>query len=164
MQIAEPFPKSEEDIQKEYNQKIFLKTLKEGKTPTRKCLIKYILYLSGVYREVVRIDKNYNIPNVADLNKYDRSYHLSIISIKNANQMLSNEFLIKNLKRYLDDSFVIRNESWNPIRNIIAIYFVSNKVRWDLIDHDLKANHADNILIKPNGFVYVKNYFKKFQP
>jgi hypothetical protein len=156
MQSNELFPKSEADIEKEYKQKIFLTTLKEGKSPRRKCLMKNILYLSGIY-------KAYRIGGVAaniPLNcGFDRKYEFWIHHNYKVRHILENERFINNLKRYLVQFRFEDNPYYEQI-NRFNIFYNNHSIKWALIDHDLKTNHPDNILIKPNGFVYIKNYRK----
>jgi hypothetical protein len=155
MQSSELFPKSDEEIQKEYNQKLFLKTLKEGKMPIRKCLFKNIFYLSGIYNKVRQIQSSSTDDSV-----YDKSYQI-ILNTDKPSIVIDNPNFINSLKRYLDNHFILKDDSWGYFRTGIRIHFNSNKVRWDLIDHDLRTKHPKNILIKANGFAYVKNYYLK---
>jgi hypothetical protein len=156
MQSEELFFKSEDDIQKEYKQKIFLKTLKEGRTPKRKCLFKNIFYLSHVYRALRRIDS----VTVTNDPKYNRKYVLSLDGLfpKKRKDLLNDERLINSFKRYLIN-YRIGTDLCFTYQETLSIYFNYNEVRWDLIDHDLITYHPDNITRhKTNDFVYVKNY------
>jgi len=151
------FPKSESDIEKEYKQRIFLTTLKEGKCPKRKCLFKNIFYMSGIYRHY----KMVNSVTVSDNHSYDRKYEICVNNhLTPVKTVTENPIFINNLKRYLSDNFRVEVTPYFNVVNCFFIYFNYNKIRWDLIDYDLQQNHSDNILKKPNGFIYVKNYLK----
>ena len=158
MQSSELFPKSDEEIQKEYNQKLFLKTLKEGKMPIRKCLFKNIFYMSGIYNEIRQIQ---SVSSDND-SSYNKSYQI-ILNTNKVSKVTENPNLINSLKRYLDNHFILKDDSWGYFRTGVRIHFNSNKVRWDLIEHDLRTKHSDNVLIKANGFAYVKNYYKRIK-
>jgi len=158
MQTNELFPKSEADIEKEYKQRIFLTTLKEGKTPKRKCLFKNVFYLSGLFRYLKMISS----VTVPEHSTYDRRYEIALNNgiFSAVNTVTEDERFINTLKRYLSNDFRLEVTPYHTVCGRFFIYFRYNKVRWDLIDHDLQTNHSDNILKKPNGFVYVKNYDK----
>lgn len=152
------FPKSEAEIEKEYKQRIFLTTLKEGKTPKRKCLFKNVFYLSALFRYLKMISS----VTVPDNSTYDRRYEIALDNniLYAVNTVTEDETFINNLKRYLSNDFRLEITPYHTVCGRFFIYFRYNKVRWDLIDHDLQEKHSDNILKKPNGFVYVKNYNK----
>ena len=155
MQNDDLFPILDSVIEKEYKQKLFLKALTSGKIPARKCLIKNIIYLSKLYKTFYYSSAN----TITELNgKYDRKY--SISHNKSYKYLSEHELFINNLKRYLSNDFKLDGSS--PYKGITYIYFINSKVRWDLIDYDLKTNHSNNILIKPNGFVYVKDFRKEY--
>ena len=154
MQSQTLFPKSEADIQKEYKQKVFIQTLRDGKKFTRKCLFKNILYLSGLFRSLNQIG-SVTIPTNSN---YDRKYEIWFNHYPKT--ILENQKFINNLKRYLSDEFKIDDAPYYLTLNKFSIYFKYNSIRWDLIDYDLETNHPDNFMKKANGFVYVKNYRK----
>ena len=151
------FPKSESDIEKEYKQRIFLTTLKEGKCPKRKCLFKNIFYLSGIYRHYKMVES----VGVQHDHIYDRKYQIAVNNcLTPVKTVTENQTFINNLKRYLSDNFRVEVTHYFTVLNCFYIHFNYNKIRWDLIDYDLEQSHSDNILKKPNGFIYVKNYYK----
>jgi hypothetical protein len=153
------FPKSEAEIEKEYKQKIFLTTLKEGKSPKRKCLFKNVFYLSGLFRYLKMIQS----VSVPDDSQYDRRYVIALDKyiLYAVHSVTEDESFINSLKRYLSNDFKLEVSHYHSVSGRFFIYFKYNKVRWDLIDYDLQQNHSDNILKKPNGFIYVKNYHKR---
>ena len=158
------FPKSEEEIEKEYKQKIFLTTLKEGKTPKRKCLFKNVFYLSNLFK-YLRLIQSVIVP---DNSPYNRRYEIGLITgitgmLYSVPIVTEDENFINSLKRYLSNDFKLEFSHFHSVRNCFFIYFKYEKVRWDLIDYDLQQNHPNNILKKPNGFVYVKNYHLKLK-
>ena len=161
MQATELFPKSEAEIEKEYKQKIFLTTLKEGKTPKRKCLFKNVFYLSNLFK-YLRLIQSVIVP---DNSPYNRRYEVGLITgmLYSVSTVTENEAFINSLKRYLSNDFKLETSHFHSVRNCFFIYLKYEKVRWDLIDYDLQQNHPNNILKKPNGFVYVKNYHLKFK-
>ena len=92
---------------------------------------------------------------------YDRKYELKADFNQNSLKTVTeSEAFINSLKRYLSNHFRLEVTPYHSVRNCFHVYFTYNKIRWDLIDHDLQTHHPDNILKKPNGFVYVKNYNK----
>ena len=129
MEQSSLFPKSESDIEKEYKQKIFLTTLKEGKTPIRKTLFRNIIYLSGLSK---------NLGNIITLTRsgfyptYDKHYRLAFwCAVKPISE---NERFINNLKRYLSNQFRIELCSFYISNNCMDVYYKSDSIRWDLIE------------------------------
>ena len=100
--------------------------------------------------------------SVPDNSQYDRRYEIILNTgiLYAIPTVTEDESFINSLKRYLSNDFKLEVSPYHSVRGCFFIYFKYNKVRWDLIDHDLQTNHADNILKKPNGFIYVKNYYK----
>lgn len=147
---------SVDKIEEDYKKRIFLETLKNGKLPQRRNLFKTIMFLSDC--KLFRYSYILN----SDLPKYTSKCTVEIAVTKQitAKEVVKDPKFIIRLKRYIGNNFKL-TLPWAFNSNKFTIYYNKSDIKWGLVDHDLLTEHPLNSERRSNGFVYIKNFYRR---
>lgn len=148
-----------DNLEEVYRKRLFLQTIKNGKTPKRSGLGTRLYHLAG-FKDFVHC----NIESIIN-NKYvkiahpnlNRVLHYSTYqpfgSTLNKIQInLASDEMHRTFQKYLKHFVIVAR--WGTQ---VLVYFDSEKVSsWAVLDEDLKSVHPKNYKVSKNGFVYYK--------
>lgn len=148
---------TEAEIQDIYKKKLFLETIKNGKTPRRSGLGSRLYNLAGYTDSIYcNIESNMPVkyfqtkPNLTKVLCYNRnSYNGS--NMINLAPKLTSDKMVQVFEKYLKEYYIHRH--WN----YIMVLFDPSKVAcWSIMDNDLKLMYPKNHMVNKHGFVFYR--------